>query len=215
MSDKNRNLKSTGMQPPDFGWLDEALHLTGPRAGLRARLTAQQAESIPQSDLDEVSPEFRQRCREAGKQAFYLAKLRAEYLRIGFVPLPLLEFLQNLAQRAGVPLAPALKRFNLDNALQPEPASGRSWALLAQAVGLSLRETLIQMQMWWASIASGLPGASLPLPAARFRNANSSHDLLEECEAALTRIEATYNDLDFHALLKVLAEVRNAYETAP
>jgi hypothetical protein len=207
MSDKNRRFNSTGMQSPDFDWLDEALH--------RMRPTAQQTESTSQTDFDEVSPVFCQRCREAGKQAFYLAKLRAEYLQTGFLPLPLLEFFRNLAQRAGVPLSTVLERFNLNLARGPETVSGRNWALLARTVGLSLRETLVQMQIWWASIASSLPGPLLASPAARFRNTRSAHNLVEECEAMLTTIEATYNDRDFHALLKVLAEVREVYETAP
>jgi hypothetical protein len=94
-----------------------------------------------------ASEEFVQKCTAAARTTADLARLRQARERLGFVPLPVLGYLERLTKKAGVTLAPILAWAGIDPAVPQELSFARGWARLASTIGVSLREALLRLRL--------------------------------------------------------------------
>jgi hypothetical protein len=155
---------------------------------------AQWFTEVMRATLPEPSAEeaFRARCDEAAVVAHSIARLRRERQRVGFVPLPLAEYIHGLVKLASVPLGPVFSWLGVTDLTFAEPGSARGAARLAREIGMSLREALTHLRIGLAAQAGAAP---VPLLVARHRSAGRRRTPLEECEEVLEQIEVGY-DLD-------------------
>jgi hypothetical protein len=195
MTDRNQisTFTLTPNSSPD--WLD---------AVLRSSLAASENEA------EEVSAEFRERCRKAGQRAYYIARLRAAMPLLGFLLLPFADYLKRLAALAGLPQIP--EQLGLANPPELTLASARPFAHLAKQIGMNLQEVLIQVRV---GVACSVQAAALQLIEARCRSAGTTDNLLIECEAELRQIESQYSPEVFRELQQIQQEIRQAWNEQP
>lgn len=161
--------------------------------------------TLPEASAEEA---FRGRCHEAGAAAHSIARLRHERQRVGFVPLPLAEYIQGLVKLAGVPLGPVFARLGVTDLTCAEPDSVRGAARLAREVGISLRETLAHLRIGLAAQAGSAP---FPLLVARCRATGHRRTPLEECEDVLKQIEVGYGLDGLRKLRNLESEIGAVY----
>jgi len=174
-------------------WLEEALASAG------------ELEEFATRAPKDVSVAFRNRCREAALGRFVLGALREERRRIGFVPLPLADYLQGIAQTAGVPLAGVLAPRGIDDLTRTDEAAAPALAGLAREIGMSLREAMAHLRLAFAA----MHGAPAPAVLARRHPAASS--ALQDVEAELERVETGYNAALADELHRLEAAFRSAF----
>lgn len=183
-------------QPPK--WLTDVLRLSQQSAGEGGR----------DEEFAQANPDFVHRCREAAQIALSITKLRNERQRIGFVPLSLTDYIQDLVKLTSVSLSQVLAWFGIRELAKPGPDEVGALARLARAIGMSLRETFAHMRIGFATQAGNVPG---PLLVARQRSVRSRQTPLEECELALKHIEAGYDLERLRALYNVEMELHEVY----
>ncbi|MBI3426233.1 MAG: hypothetical protein HY011_25160 [Acidobacteria bacterium] len=156
-----------------------------PELLLEALQLADDWQVFQQEPLESVSKQFLQRCDQTARVAWYIARLRRAVEQIGFLPWGLMVYLAKLAATTEVQLSAVLERFGLDDLTAPNPASAPGLVRLAQALGLGQRALRAHL------LIGLLPHLGLsPEPLnARFRADNPLSAPLDECEAALARIE--------------------------
>jgi hypothetical protein len=178
----------------------------GESSGLAPWFTEVMRATLPEPAAEEA---FHGRLDEAAAAAHGIARLRRERQRVGFVPLPLAEYIHGLVKLAGVPLGPVFSWLGVTDLTRGEPGSPRGAALLARAIGMSLREALTHLRIGLAAQAGAAP---VPLLVARHRSTGQRRTPLEECEEVLKQIEVEY-DLDgLRNLRNLESEVGAIYE---
>ncbi len=147
---------------------------------------------------------FLQDCRRAAGTARTLALLRRERQRVGFVPLPLREYVQGLAEGLKLSLAGTLAWAGLDDGAW----TALGLARLARGLGMSLRETVAHVRIAFARDRDAMAQSLL---LAR-RRAGEERSPLDEVEFALGQIEARYDRKNLVELRKFEAAIRAAYQ---
>lgn len=187
--------------PRSSAWLERVLSDAGD-IGLFLKSPAEAAPSP-----------FLVRCRDAASLAVDIVRLRREHQRIGFVPLPLADYIEDLIKLTG--LSPSV---SLDRLAGLEPARYRSGAArelvlaqLAKKIGLTLKGALLHVRI---GIASRFAPAQLSLLLAHRRSAVPVRKQQEECEGALSHIESQYDALALAELRKEQAGIREAFNEA-
>jgi hypothetical protein len=159
-------------------------------------------------ELGQPSKEFRQRSLVAASVAYQTAKLRYERRRIGFVPMPLAEYIQGLVKVTGVQMQSVLGRFGIDELSEVTSNSARKVAQLAEDLGIGLREMLIHVRIGFVERTNSVP---VPLLLAHHRS-TGVRDQLSECEAVLGLAEAGYDGELLNELRRTEFEIRMAYK---
>ena len=197
MSDTNfRNEMTESSKTPQ--WLDEALLLFFGN------------ESVSDAKITVPSEGFRAKYRTAAASAANIAKLRRERRRIGFVPIPLSEYLEGLIKVAGVPAESVLSRVDLTEIADMTFASARKLARFGQVIEIGLRELLVHVRIGFAEKFDSTP---VPLLLAHHRFAGA-RDQLEQCEAVLALAEVEYDGDLLNELRRTEFEIRAAYKQA-
>jgi hypothetical protein len=124
------------------------------------------------------------RMRGAGKAAYAIASMRAEKEKVGFVPLPLNDYLKELANMAGVSLAAVLKASGIEDMARPNAFNAEKIGRLGHALGFRLDELLLNLRVAFAEQAAG---NCLPMLAARRGVSGVSH--LPECGRLLDQLQ--------------------------
>jgi hypothetical protein len=167
------------------------------------------AFNLPDGEAEQVSPELLSRYTEAAGIAYSVALLRKERQRVGFVPLSFSDYVNGLMKVNKVALPPVLKWFGIGDLSRPEPAAGRAFARLAQALGMDVREALAHIRIGFAALIDSAP---IPLLVARHRSAGPRASQMEECEAVLGEIESDYDLQSLKQLRRTEFEIRAAYK---
>jgi hypothetical protein len=162
-----------------------------------------------QFEHEPILEESHEKYREAAYIALSMMKLRKERERVGFVPLSLAAYVQGLVKVAKVPLTPILAWLGIDDLSQLGSGSARGFALLAQGIGVGLREALIHLRI---GFAEQIDAAPMPLLVARQRSTGARRSHLEECEAVLGDIESEYELGCLRELRRTEFEFRAAYK---
>src|SRR5579864_6045732 len=84
----------------------------------------------------QVSPGFRERCREAAMVAHSMAVMRKTRAQSGLVPETLERYVNGLASSSGVKIEPVTRWIGVKNMAHPDPADGRAYARLGKALGM-------------------------------------------------------------------------------
>ena len=199
MTTENRKHKMNTELVNPAEWLERVLSDVGSSLDLEGFL----------AETSEVPEAFLERCRQAAECAAMLAKLRKERRRVGFVPVSLAEYVQDLAKMAGVPLPKVLARHGIADISSPGPRSGKAIARLARELGLGLREALVHVRIGFAE-RCGL--APVPLLMASRRTAHTSRSLLDHCETVLEQLESACEPYVLNELHEIESELRAAYK---
>ncbi|HKH44908.1 MAG TPA: hypothetical protein VKM72_09635 [Thermoanaerobaculia bacterium] len=154
----------------------------------------------------EVSAAFAERCEAAATAALGIARLRRERSRLGFVPLRLSEYLEELARSAKVEIHSLLAASGIHvegDELGPIPAVAR----FCRQLGLSVREALVHLGF---GLAERLGAPPVPVVLARQDRPGSVRDTVGAYEAALRGTLAEIGATgEFYTLE---ARLRAAYE---
>lgn len=130
---------------------------------------------------------FRERMKAAGNTAYAMARMRVEKEKVGFVPLPLMEYLKGLASLAGVALEPVLTAAGIDGPASPVPKTAGLFGKLAHSLGMHLEELTIHLRI---AVAEEAAGAPLPMLAAQRGGKLASHP--KDCARVLDQIESRW-----------------------
>ncbi len=161
----------------------------------------------------DVSPAFRVRCRDAALAPLALARLREERSRVGFVPLSMADYIEGIAKARGVSLTALLDSHGIAALGPPDAHSAPAFAGLARNLGMSFREALAHIRIGLAEAFEAPPAAIL---MARARSAPGRRLFpLDQCEAALEHIEASYTPAQSAELRRVESALRAAYAAPP
>lgn len=200
MSEQYGNtLNADSIRPPD--WLPEAL----------ASVADYDEYFGPEAERPEAPSAFRERCRQSAVCALALARMRDECHRTGFVPLSVADYFDGIAKSAGVGLDPVLEQYGLPSLRQLDSQSASALGRLARAVGMRLEVVLANLRI---ALAEALGVPPVAILAARGRAVPGRHTSpLEECEAALSRVEANYSAAEKHQLSQIELAARAAYDT--
>lgn len=182
-------------------WLTAALHLTGDAAAFES-LGFEAAES---------SESFRMSCRQAAAGALAILRLRRERQRIGFSPVSLPEYLQGLVKVAGVSLNQALTSIGVRDFDPRGPKYMSALGRLAQAIGMSFRETLTHLRI---DFAAQRQTASINLLVAHRAAGDPRRSQLEDCESVLLQIESEYDSKSLRELQSIEQMICEAYQGA-
>lgn len=129
-----------------------------------------------------ASPDFQRRCSTAAAAALGIARLRRQRQRLGFLPLPLWEYIGELGKAAGVDLEP----IRLSAGSEPTPAGApRGLVRLCRQLGFSVRETLMHLGL---DLAERVGASPLPVMARQQRGRGEADALAaheESLRAAL------------------------------
>ncbi|MDQ3821103.1 MAG: hypothetical protein M3362_25940, partial [Acidobacteriota bacterium] len=137
--DQKTRRRSENTDPPH--WLTAALRLAGDAA----------AFENPPAGIVSTSAAFCLRCRQAARMALGILKLRQERQRIGFVPVPLTDYIQGLMKVADVPTPQVLAAVSPGNLALQTPEWAAGLGRFTKAIGLSLRETLVHLRIGFAA----------------------------------------------------------------
>jgi len=139
---------------------------------------------------DEPSPEFAERVRDAAAAVFSLRQMAAKRDRVGFLPLPLDEYLIRLASAARVALSTLWRNLGIERPRDVLSVSADRLADLGSALGVPVHEMIAHLRL-------ALLRESLVIPEAWASAAREgkqrSGSLLERCQNAL---EAEIADAD-------------------
>lgn len=154
----------------------------------------------------EVSAVFAERCEAAAAAALGIARLRRERSRLGFVPLRLSEYLEELARSAKVEIHALLTALGIHvegDELVPLPAVAR----FCRRLGLSVREALVHLGF---GLAERLGAPPVPVVLARQDSPGRARDTFGAYEAAL---RGSFAEIGAAGELQALeVRLRAAYE---
>jgi hypothetical protein len=164
-------------------WLDEALRIH------------QEVESMSQclGAPEPASEAFVRRCREAARVAWSIRTLGWEHKQVGFVPLPLAQYVRQLARAAAIPLNSVLGWLQTSEPSTSTDNDGSTalWARLAREVGLKPHQVWMHARIGFAE-RLGLVSSSTLL--ARCRSAEAQQiSPTQECKHILREIESGYD----------------------
>lgn len=179
-------------------WLAAALHLAGDAAAFESA----------DSSAANLSAGFHRRCRQAAGQALAILKMRQERQRIGFLAVPLADYLQGLMKVAGVSLSQVLAATGITDLALQTPGPLTAVGGLAQAIGMSLREVLVHLRIGIAAQSQPVP---MTLLVAHRHAGDPRRSPLEICEAVLLQIESTYDAGGLNHLRAAEQAIRRAY----
>ena len=131
-----------------------------------------------------VSPQFRERCREAALVAYSMAAMRNLRAKTGLIPETLEQYVKDLARGSGVKLEPVLRWLGLKSLARPELAESRSYVRLGKALGMD-KDDLMRHIVASFSVSEGVPILALG-KSSRGKIPSSSAELLDEAEAKLS-----------------------------
>jgi len=156
-----------------------------------------------------VPPAFAERLREAGRLAWAIGKLRRQREQIGFVPVPLGEYLRGLASVAAVALAPVLAWVGVSST-EPfdDEASASGLARLGEGLGMGFRQLLLHLRIGLVERAEGAPVAVLLASRAP---GGHERPLVEECDAMIREVEQQYAAADLARLQRLEKTLHDAY----
>src|SRR5262245_32392508 len=175
-------------------WLIQKLQLAG------------DYQAFKSDDQPTLSEQYRARVREIKET---LDKLRAEREKIGFWPVPIGAYVQDMAKEANLSLSSTLIWLGISDIHRPDPQSARGFARLGIELGFSLSETLAQIRV---AIARSFGGFPITPFSARFREGASGQNDLQACISNLRVVEATYDQPILHDLRLIESEVRAVYQ---
>lgn len=181
----------------------EKFHSPGPCVENMLELTAFY-EALRDQDNTQISEEFRQDCIKTADAAWETAKLQAGRERVGFRPLPLMDYLQKLAETVNVSLATVLERFGIAELSYPTVETIRPFARLAQQIGISRDETLMHFRV---SLAERAGYNLMPLSARRSVTGSLANYDEKRCEQALAEVEAEYDARQSQEFRRLKSEV--------
>jgi hypothetical protein len=143
--------------------------------------------------------------------ALTLNKLRAECLKIGFLPMAIGVYVQEIAKVAHLSLSPTLSWLGISDICRPDIQSAGGFGRLGLELGLSLSEIMAQVRIAIAGLAGG---SSILLLMARHRSGSSGRNDLQVCNFVLEEIEAKYDQNTLKKLSLIEAEIRAVYQRA-
>lgn len=198
MTERNYQPTDSEKLLPPVPWVEDMLELTA------------FYEALLDHHSTQITEKFRQECIESADATWVMAKLQAGRERYGFHPLPLVDYLQKLAEIVNVSMVNVLERFGIAELSSPTIETVRPFARLAQQIGISLDETLMHFRIGLAELA----GYNLMLLSTR-RSATGRHSLVgsptngpeKKCEQALAEVEAEYDAQQSQELIILKAEV--------
>lgn len=193
-SEENEKDDISEYQPKD--WVFEILDLAKTAAAV-------------ESAEPPVSEAFMKRCAEAGKVALNFAKLREARQRVGFVPLPAADYIRQLIKQVGIPESSILSWLGRKDFSLAEPKGVTDFALVAQRVGISLREALVHLRIGFASQMGSTP---VPILLARARSSHSHLKPIESSEAILQEIESGYDITNLRKLRTMELNLTASYD---
>lgn len=159
------------------------------------------------SDAEQSSnPAFQSRCDIAVQTALTLSLLRAQRGRIGFVPLSLADYVQDMAMVMGRSLQPVLNWLGIADIETVDRETAPALGKLARELGFSLREALAIINISYAEKV-GTPATAL---AVSYRDSNGK-SVISECEDVLQEIVTLYPADTMQELGAIEVSVRNAY----
>jgi hypothetical protein len=141
------------------------------------------------NDKEEVSERFVSRCQEATEIALEIAKLRQQRAQVGFIPLPLGDYLRELGELAGVGLSRVYVWAGIRDINRIDPTSFDNYAWLTKKIGFSLQEVLLHARI---SLSERFKGTPVTILIARRRAIDMNKSKLEECESILEELEKRY-----------------------
>ena len=197
MTKKVQAISTASHRPP--AWLLQALDSARDLAEF----------SAPAPLPPDVSPAFRDHCRQAAATAWGLYALREERSRIGFVPLSLADYLEGIARTACISIPPVLDALGIPGFSSLDPRSVPVLARFARDLGMSLREVLAHFRIALAEAFHASPAALLM--AHRRSSPGRRAAPLYECEAALERIESRYAPAQSAELQRLESAIRAVY----
>jgi len=156
----------------------------------------------------ETDNKFKKRCAEAAGFAFSVAKLRSEGKRVGFVPLPAIEYIKRLMEMVNIPEAPFLSWLSEENSSITTPKRVAAFGQLAQRIDMSLREALAHLRIGFSAQVGPSP---VPVLLARARASDSFQSAIESCEDLLDEIESDYDVSTLRQLRALEAELSTSY----
>ena len=134
-----------------------------------------------------ITDSLRERMKGAGQLAYIMARMRAEKTKVGFVPLPFMEYLEGLATLAGVPLSYLHISTGIPDADHITTSTVSLVGRLAHILGFKLEELILHLRVGFAEHTSGTP---LPMLAAH-RGASTQGDA-RDCSNFLDDLEARW-----------------------
>jgi hypothetical protein len=156
-----------------------------------------------------VSDEFRSRAREEAEIAFTLNKLRAECMKIGFLPMSIGSYVQGIAKVTNLSLSATFGWLGISNIFYPDPQSAEGFARLGLELGLSLSEIMTQVRIAIAPLDGDFP---ITILMARYRSGASERNDLQVCISVLEEIESKYDQQILNDLLLIEAGIRAVYQ---
>ena len=163
----------------------------------------------PIDESEEASERFVSRCREATQVALAIAKLRHQRAQVGFVPLPLGDYLRGLAKSVEVKLSRICEYVGIADIDHLDVTSAGNWARLARQIGFSLKEVLLHVRVSFAEHTEGVP---ITVLVSRQRSSRTGKNTFEQCEVVLGQIEKEYDPHELAELRHIEAGFRAAYK---
>jgi hypothetical protein len=157
----------------------------------------------------ETSDTLRLRCRQAAGQALTILKLRRERQRVGFLPVPLTDYIQGLAEVAEVSLSQVIASPGIEGSTLRMPECVAALGRLAREIGMSLRETLTHLRIGFAAQRQSSP---MTLLAAHRHAGDPRRSQLEDCEDVLSGLESEYDARSLRDLRTIQEAISEAYQ---
>lgn len=176
---KNRNTIETEAPTPQ--WVDMLLH------------NYHQMEQLPETEASEA---FLARCRTAGERGAALARMREERAQIGRLRIPLREYIEGIAARAGVLLAPFFEAYGITQPPPPDATCASGLARLARMIGIGEDEVVAGIRYsfdpsWTERVAVLARDAGHHAAAPQDTPARGAHPA---AEAAVAAAQAVYRE---------------------
>ena len=192
--------EDAGGREPEAAWLGDLL---------RASRSVLHRSVLPYC-REEPPPEFTARCAEAVQVAVALAKLSTERQRIGFVPLPIRDYLESLAQGAQVALEPVLRWAGIADLSGFRLQLAHGWARMAQGIGIGLSEAVQHFRISFAESRGENAFAAL---LARAGFPREQTDPVAEAERAFQQWARTIEPAEHEELRAAETEIRTFFDT--
>lgn len=183
---------------PGPEWLSASLR----SAGQFFDLDAFRKEPTP------VSQTFEEQCALAANTVYALHQMREQQRKMKFVPMPLPDHVERLADAAGVSIREALAWLGVTEVSEVMFLGGTRLGQLARRLGLGLQEALALTEAGYAETKGMEP---MTLLAASARGNVGSGTQLAQCESMLARIRESYDCSTREELDAILDELEQAY----